>query len=110
VNRERETVEKLVHIAVQFHTFFTEINPGTGASAIMINYRGFGAVKIDRHGKAKVLSAEEIQRLFTLGLTTERDRTLIGVMLYTGCRVNEAVTLKIKDVYNSKGRIRAEQS
>jgi integrase len=74
----------------------------------MINYRGFGAVKIDRHGKAKVLSAEEIQRLFTLGLTTERDRTLIGVMLYTGCRVNEAVTLKIKDIYNSKGRIRAE--
>lgn len=74
----------------------------------MINYRGFGAVKIDRHGKAKVLSPEEIQRLFTSGLTTERDRTLIAVMLYTGCRVNEAVTLKIKDVYNSKGRIRAE--
>ncbi|MCF2152207.1 site-specific integrase [Desmonostoc muscorum LEGE 12446] len=65
-------------------------------------------MKIDRHGKAKVLSPEEIQRLFTSGLTTVRDRTLIAVMLYTGCRVNEAVTLNIKDVYNSKGRIRAE--
>jgi integrase/recombinase XerD len=65
-------------------------------------------VKIDRHGKAKVLSPEEIQRLFTSGLTTVRDRTLGAVMLYTGCRVNEAVTLKIKDVYNSQGRIRAE--
>ncbi|QFS49536.1 xerD, integrase/recombinase XerD [Nostoc sphaeroides CCNUC1] len=65
-------------------------------------------VKIDRHGKAKVLSPSEIGRLFTDGLTTVRDRTLGAVMLYTGCRVNEAVTLKIKDVYNSQGRIRAE--
>ncbi len=65
-------------------------------------------VKIDRHGKAKVLSPEEIGRLFTSGLITVRDRTLGAVMLYTGCRVNEAVTLNIKDVYNSKGRIRAE--
>lgn len=65
-------------------------------------------MKIDRHGKAKVLTPEEIQRLFTSGLTAVRDRTLIAVMLYTGCRVNEAVTLKIKDVYNSRGRIRAE--
>ncbi|WP_152590908.1 tyrosine-type recombinase/integrase [Nostoc sphaeroides] len=65
-------------------------------------------MKIDRHGKAKVLSPSEIGRLFTDGLTTVRDRTLGAVMLYTGCRVNEAVTLKIKDVYNSQGRIRAE--
>lgn len=65
-------------------------------------------MKIDRHGKAKVLSPEEIQRLFNDGLTTVRDRTLIAVMLYTGCRVHEAVTLKIKDVYDSKGRIRPE--
>jgi integrase/recombinase XerD len=65
-------------------------------------------VKIDRHGKAKVLTQEEIQRLFTAGLTTARDRTLCAVMLYTGCRVNEAVTLKITDVYDKKGRIRPE--
>jgi len=65
-------------------------------------------VKIDRHGKAKVLTPEEIQRLFTIGLTTARDRTLCAVMLYTGCRVHEAVTLKITDVYDKKGRIRPE--
>lgn len=65
-------------------------------------------MKIDRHGKAKVLSPSEISRLFSDGLTTERDRTLIAVMLYTGCRVNEAVTLKIKDVYDSRGRVREE--
>jgi integrase/recombinase XerD len=65
-------------------------------------------VKIDRHGKAKVLSPEEIGRLFASGLTTVRDRTLGAVMLYTACRVSECVTLKIQDVYNSKGRIRAE--
>jgi integrase/recombinase XerD len=65
-------------------------------------------VKIDGHGKAKVLTPEEIDALFTQGLTTLRDKTLIAVMLYTACRVNEAVTLKIKDVYDSKGRVRPE--
>ena len=74
----------------------------------MINYRGFGAVKIDRHGKAKVLSPEEIQRLFTSGLTTERDRTLGAVMLYTACRVSECVTLKIQDIYDSRRQVRPE--
>ncbi|MBD2342016.1 site-specific integrase [Calothrix sp. FACHB-156] len=65
-------------------------------------------MKIDGHGKAKVLTAEEIGSLFTQGLTTVRDRTLIAVMLYTACRVHEAVTLKIKDVYDKKGRVRPE--
>jgi len=65
-------------------------------------------VKIDRHGKAKVLSTEEIQRLFTNGLVTPRDKTLCAVMLYTACRVRECVTLKIKDVYDSKGKVRTE--
>jgi len=65
-------------------------------------------VKIDRHGKAKVLSTEEIQRLFTNGLVTPRDKTLCAVMLYTGCRVNEAVTLKVTDVYDKKVRVRSE--
>jgi integrase/recombinase XerD len=65
-------------------------------------------VKIDRHGKAKVLSTSEIQRLFTEGLLTARDKTLCAVMLYTACRVRECVTLKIKDVYDLKGRVRTE--
>lgn len=65
-------------------------------------------MKIDRHGKAKVLTTEEIQRLFTSGLLTLRDKALCAVMLYTGCRVNEAVTLRVADVYDRKGRIRSE--
>lgn len=65
-------------------------------------------MKIDRHGKAKVLSQQEIQRLFTSGLLTARDKTLCAVMLYTACRIKECVTLKIKDVYDSKGRVRPE--
>lgn len=65
-------------------------------------------MKIDRHGKAKVLTQQEIQRLFTEGLTTVRDRTICAIMLYTGCRVNEAVTLKITDVFDKKGRVRPE--
>jgi integrase/recombinase XerD len=65
-------------------------------------------VKIDRHGKAKILTQQEIQRLFTEGLTTARDRTLCAVILYKDCHVNEAVTLKISDVYDKKGRIRPE--
>ncbi|QLE59888.1 site-specific integrase [Nostoc sp. TCL26-01] len=65
-------------------------------------------MKIDRHGKAKVLTQQEIQRLFTEGLTTVRDRTLCAVMLYTACRVRECVTLKITDVLDRKGKVRPE--
>ncbi len=54
-------------------------------------------MKIDRHGKAKVLSTSEIQRLFTSGLFTARDKTLCAVMLYTACRIRECVTLKIAE-------------
>lgn len=66
------------------------------------------AVKIDRHGRAKVFSQAEIQLLFSQGLTLPRDRTLCAVMLYTACRVNEAVTLKTLDVFDSKGKVRPE--
>jgi integrase/recombinase XerD len=65
-------------------------------------------MKIDRHGKAKVLTQQEIQRLFTEGLVSVRDKTLCAVMLYTACRIRECVTLKIKDVYDSKRRVRTE--
>lgn len=65
-------------------------------------------MKIDRHGKAKVLSQSEIQRLFTDGLLTTRDKTLCAVMLYTACRIKECVTMKTKDVYDGKGRVRPE--
>ncbi len=58
-------------------------------------------MKIDRHGRAKILTTQEIQLLFSQGFKDnpypERDRALFGVCLYTGCRINEACTLKTKE-------------
>ncbi len=70
-------------------------------------YCGLG-MKIDRHGKAKILNQAEIQLLFSQGLQSIRDRALFAVMLYTACRVNEACTLSINDVYDRKGKVRPE--
>jgi len=63
-------------------------------------------MKIDRHGRAKVLSVEEIQLLFNSGLQTERDRALFGICLFCACRIQEACTLRIVDVYDTSGRVR----
>jgi integrase/recombinase XerD len=63
-------------------------------------------LKVDRHGKAKILSQEEIQLLFSQGFQSDRDRALFAICLFSGCRINEAVTLKIVDVYETSGRLR----
>ncbi len=63
-------------------------------------------MKIDRHGKAKVLCQKEIQLLFNEGLTTLRDRCLFGICLYTACRINEACTLRCVDVFDKKRNVR----
>lgn len=65
-------------------------------------------MKIDRHGRAKILTQDEIQLLFNEGFTLNpiRDRTLFAVCLYTACRINEACTLHTKDVYDSRNRVR----
>jgi integrase/recombinase XerD len=64
-------------------------------------------MKIDRHGQAKILTQSEIQLLFSKGLETDRDRALFGICLYCCCRINEACTLNVNDVY-SKGKVRPE--
>jgi len=64
-------------------------------------------MKIDRHGQAKILTQAEIQLLFSQGLQSDRDRVLFGICLYCCCRINEACTLSVNDVY-SKGRVRPE--
>ncbi len=63
-------------------------------------------MKIDRHGRAKVLTQAEIRLLFNQGLTTNRDRALFGVCLFTACRINEACTLQVIDVYDTRARVR----
>ncbi|MHC5830964.1 MAG: site-specific integrase, partial [Nostoc sp.] len=40
-------------------------------------------MKINRHGRAKVLTQQEIQLIFSDGLDNNRDRALFGVCLYT---------------------------
>ncbi len=67
-------------------------------------------MKIDRHGRAKILTTQEVQLLFNEGFTLNpiRDRTLFAVCLYTACRITECVTLNIQDVYDSKLRVRPE--
>ncbi len=65
-------------------------------------------MKINRHGKAKILTQSEIQQLFNEGLQSDRDRALFGVCLYTACRINESCTLNTLDVYDKKMRVRDE--
>ena len=65
-------------------------------------------LKIDRHGRAKILSQVELQRLFNDGFAKPRDRALFAVCLYTAARIGEAVSLRTQDVYDSKGNIRPE--
>ncbi len=36
-------------------------------------------MKVDRHGKAKILSQAEIQLLFSQGFQTPRERALFGI-------------------------------
>ena len=36
---------------------------------------------------------------FNKGLLSSRDRTLFGVCLYTACRIAEACSLMVKDIY-----------
>jgi len=68
------------------------------------------AMKIDRHGQAKILTVAEIQLLFTEGFTVDppRDRALFAICLYTACRISEAVSLNRRDVLDSKGNVRPE--
>lgn len=64
-------------------------------------------MKRDRHGKGKILSQEEIQLLFSQGLTNLHDRCLFAIMMFSACRVNEACTLLSEDIYDSQGRVRS---
>jgi integrase/recombinase XerD len=63
-------------------------------------------MKINRHDQAKVLSLDEITRLFNKGLTQPRDRSLFGICLYTACRINEACSLYTADVFSARGEVR----
>lgn len=63
-------------------------------------------MKINRHGRAKVLTQEEIQAVFKNGLQNQRDRTLFAICLFTAARIHEACTLLTQDIYTAKGQVR----
>ncbi|MCC5622488.1 site-specific integrase [Nostoc sp. CHAB 5715] len=63
-------------------------------------------MKINRHGRAKVLTQSEIQLIFNHGLDNDRDRTLFGVCLFSACRIRECCTLLTQDIYTPKGNVR----
>ena len=65
-------------------------------------------MKVDRHGKAKILTPEEIELVFYEGLKNDRDRAIFAICLYTACRINECVTLRTTDVYHRLGQVRSE--
>ena len=64
-------------------------------------------MKIEGHGQAKILAQQEIELLFNKGLQTARDLTLFAVCLYTACRIAEACSLMVKDIYTNSGAVRS---
>ncbi|MEG4212920.1 site-specific integrase [Microcoleus sp. S13_B4] len=66
------------------------------------------SMKIEGHGQAKIFTQEEIELLFNEGLQTDRDRALFGICLYTACRIAEACSLKVIDVFTPANAIRSE--
>ena len=63
-------------------------------------------MKRERHGRASILTPDEIELLFNQGLKNLRDQALFGFCLYTACRINEACTQLSSDAYDSSGKVR----
>jgi integrase/recombinase XerD len=55
-------------------------------------------MKVAGNGQGKILTPEELRRLFTEGLRSPRDKALFGICLFTGCRVSEALALQTSDI------------
>jgi integrase/recombinase XerD len=60
-------------------------------------------MKINRFGKAEVLSPDQINLLFNEGLSSQETKLCECVCLYAACRINEACTLFTRDVFGSNG-------
>ena len=60
-------------------------------------------MKINRFGKAEVLTPDQINLLFNQGFVKPRDLALFGICLYAACRINEACTLFTRDVFGNNG-------
>ncbi|MEH2241010.1 hypothetical protein [Nostoc sp.] len=65
-------------------------------------------MKVNRYGRAKILTQSEIQQIFAIGLTNDRDRALFAFCLFSACRIREAVTLQTTDIYTPNGKVRSQ--
>jgi integrase/recombinase XerD len=55
-------------------------------------------MKVAGNGQARLLSSEELKLLFSEGFKCQRDKALFGICLHTGCRISEALKLRVVDV------------
>jgi integrase/recombinase XerD len=55
-------------------------------------------MKVKGNGQGKVLTQEELKRLFSEGFISPRDRALFDICLFTGCRISEALALQTTDI------------
>ncbi len=60
-------------------------------------------MKVNKFGRAAILTPTQINLLFNEGFTKPRDLALFGVCLYAAARINEACTLNRGDVIGLKG-------
>ena len=60
-------------------------------------------MKVNRYGRAAILTSTQINLLFSEGFANPRDKALFGVCLYAAARINEACTLLRGDVIGFKG-------
>ena len=60
-------------------------------------------MKVNKFGRAAILSPTQITLLFEEGFIKPRDKALFGVCLYAAARINEACTLLRGDVIGIKG-------
>lgn len=55
-------------------------------------------MKVNGNGQGKILSPDELRRLFTEGFQTPRDKAIFAICLFTGCRISEALALRTTDI------------
>ena len=59
-------------------------------------------------GQAAVISPADMERLFGEdGFQTDRDRALFGLCRFTAARISEVCQMKISDVYQADGTVKA---
>ena len=60
-------------------------------------------MKVNRYGRAEILTPIQISLLFSEGFVNPRDKALFGICLYAAARINEACTRFYADAISIKG-------